>query len=699
MGGASAAFDVAAATLQLSSVSLNPASVIGANPSTGTVTISVAAPAGGITVTIASDNPSVAATPASVTVAQGQTTAAFTVTTTAVAVSTAVTLSAAYNGVTRTAVLTVLPPPALSALTLAPAGVTGGSSASGTITLTSMAPSGGVLVTLSSSSPGVATLPANVTVTAGQTTATVTVSTTAVTAQTAVTISAVYNGVTKTATLNVYPPNLASFSISPNATSQGRTVTGTLGLDGPAPAGGAAVAVTCSNAQAALFPATVSVGAGQTATTFAIGTSTVNFPITVTFTAVFNSGQPYTATLTLTPGNLHVTDIRAPYTVNLTWDCQAAGSFLLKRDGVTLATLANTVTTYADVFIPSFSNGQIYYYEIFDSSNPATHLSASKVVPYQIAASDNQAVDSRLDLRYSTNVFLDHLFGATVYRGGLFAGLNNDGSRVGRSYAKFSLQAPAAGLDFRVGNLDAYCTGAATSGNAVVQMQVACQAITDTSWLGSSMVWSTPANLNLNLDPAAARAAVIYNPALPNPAPGWLVWPMHDSIRGALSNVSQPYSVALTSASEATSGWAYFAKKEYDPLLSPCAAYAWEVPIPILISFTPTPITGGGDVTCSLIVNGVGLGDSVVVSLSQTPSTTTTVTGFPSSVTVTGLARSFTFHVETPPGGCIFHPGPPPFYTPVSGPGGSVTVTATCNGVSGSATLVINPYPAPATCP
>ena len=124
------------------------------------------------------------------------------------------------------------------------------------------------------------------------------------------------------------------------------------------------------------------------------------------------------------------------------------------------------------------------------------------------------------------------------------------------------------------------------------------------------------------------------------------------------------------------------------------------MPIPILIGFTPTPVIGGADVTCSLIVNGVGLGDSVVVSLSQTHSSSTTVTGFPTSVTMTGLARTFTFHVETPRGGCtLISAGPPPLYSAYAGPGGSITVIATCNGVSGFAILTISPYPAPTMCP
>ena len=78
--------------------------------------------------------------------------------------------------------LTVNPVPALSSLVLVPAGVIGGSSSTGTVTLTSPAGPGGLVVNLSSSNTAVATTPASVAIAAGQTTATFSVSTTAVVA-------------------------------------------------------------------------------------------------------------------------------------------------------------------------------------------------------------------------------------------------------------------------------------------------------------------------------------------------------------------------------------------------------------------------------------------------------------------------------------------------------------------------------------
>jgi hypothetical protein len=99
--------------------------------------------------------------------------------------------------------------PALSALSVSPASVAGGTSSQGTITLTAAAPAGGFAVSLSSSSAA-ATVPASVTVAQGATSATVAITTTAVTTSTPVTVTASAGAVTRTATLTVTPPGQAA---------------------------------------------------------------------------------------------------------------------------------------------------------------------------------------------------------------------------------------------------------------------------------------------------------------------------------------------------------------------------------------------------------------------------------------------------------------------------------------------------------
>jgi hypothetical protein len=90
----------------LSSLSLNPASLSAGSASSGTVTLSMPAPAGGATVSLTSSNPAVASVAASVMVASGAVSATFPVSTVACTPGSA-TVSGTYGGVSKSAALTV----------------------------------------------------------------------------------------------------------------------------------------------------------------------------------------------------------------------------------------------------------------------------------------------------------------------------------------------------------------------------------------------------------------------------------------------------------------------------------------------------------------------------------------------------------------------------------------------------------------
>ncbi len=108
-----------------------------------------------------------------------------------------------------------------AALSLYPATVTAGSSSLGTVTLSSYAPTGGVVVTLSSSSTA-ATVPASVTVPGGQRSAAFTVTTTSVASATAATITAAAAGVSQMATLNITIASPSVSDLSAYATGAGK---------------------------------------------------------------------------------------------------------------------------------------------------------------------------------------------------------------------------------------------------------------------------------------------------------------------------------------------------------------------------------------------------------------------------------------------------------------------------------------------
>ena len=245
-------------------VTVSPPTVVGGTKSTGKVTLTAPAPAGGAVVTLASDTPA-ATVPASLKVGAGATSKTFTVGTTPVAASTAATISASYSGTTAAATLTVtsvVP----SGVTLNPTSVIGGVSSKGTVTLTGKAPAGGASITLSSSTLA-ASLPSPVTIPAGATSTTFQVTTVPVAVSTPTDISASYNGTTVQATLTVNPAVLSKVTLGATSVVGGVSVaTNTVTLTGAAPPAGAQVTLT-SSSPTATVPSSLTVPAGATSAT------------------------------------------------------------------------------------------------------------------------------------------------------------------------------------------------------------------------------------------------------------------------------------------------------------------------------------------------------------------------------------------------------------------------------------------------
>jgi len=185
----------------LSSVTVTPATITGGAPATGTVTLTGAAPTNGAVIPLSSSL-SAAAVPASVTVPAGQTSATFPISTSAVSATAKPTISATYVSVTKTAALTVNAP-GVSSVTLSPTSVKGGTSSTGTVTLTGIAPAGGLVVSLSSNKA--ATVPASVPVPTGSRSAVFTITTSTVKATTSAAITATGGGTKASATLTVTP--------------------------------------------------------------------------------------------------------------------------------------------------------------------------------------------------------------------------------------------------------------------------------------------------------------------------------------------------------------------------------------------------------------------------------------------------------------------------------------------------------------
>ena len=123
-------------------------------------------------------------------------------------------------------------PASLSAVSVNPSTVTGGTGSTGTVTLTSGAPSGGASILLSSSNAAVARVPVSVTVAAGATNATFAVTTSAVATSTPITVTATYAGVTRTTTLTVNPPGqTATLTLSATGRSGERVTSSPAGIN------------------------------------------------------------------------------------------------------------------------------------------------------------------------------------------------------------------------------------------------------------------------------------------------------------------------------------------------------------------------------------------------------------------------------------------------------------------------------------
>ena len=287
----------------LSQVHLSASSVTGGSAVTGQVVLSAAAPAGGVSVSLQSSNPAAASLPATVLVPGGATSASFNIQTSAVTASTAVTIKAFYLGVTTTATLTVLPPSpsavAPSAVVLSPVSALGGTTVNCYLYLSAPAPAGGQTVTLTSSNPAAASVPAQLTFTAGTSLKYTVVTVQPVATASSVTISMAANGVTKSAVLGVQPAALKGVLLTASSVNGGGTITGTLLLGG-VPAAPLAVTLASSNPAAASVPASVTVAAGSNTANFAISTKAVTVSTSVKITA-FYLGVTSTSTLTVLP--------------------------------------------------------------------------------------------------------------------------------------------------------------------------------------------------------------------------------------------------------------------------------------------------------------------------------------------------------------------------------------------------------------
>jgi hypothetical protein len=234
----------------------------------------------------------VASVPPSVTLPVGATTATFTITA-AARMTGIIQVMASYGGSNLWQEIRVIA--GLDTLTVSPAAVAGGTTATGTVRLTN-APVEVAGVGLGSGNPAVAAVPAQVVVVPLTQSSTFTITTQPVSAPTLVSIWAV-SGPVRTAQLWVMPVGL---SLTPARVQGGKYSTATLVLPAPAPAGGTVVPLSSSSRAVAAPPASVTVPAGARLATFPVRTFPVGVSTPVTLSAAFG-GVTWSQTLTVVP--------------------------------------------------------------------------------------------------------------------------------------------------------------------------------------------------------------------------------------------------------------------------------------------------------------------------------------------------------------------------------------------------------------
>jgi hypothetical protein len=333
------------------------------------------------------------------------------------------------------------------------------------------------------------------------------------------------------------------------------------------------------------------------------------------------------------------------------------------------------------------SQGQYWYW-----AGPAQIYWESpkiQVLVQAVPVTDAATADSRLDMRFATEKLLDYTFNAvpattpptpTLYRGGLFAGYQQDGSRVGRSYLRFAGIVPTPSSTLKlwpIGGLQVFVPRLARTGSVALTTRK----LVDDTLSPSSLVWSNAPAMGSSL---VRSEAISWNATTPTKQ--WASINVSPDIQEAI-NTDGTMALAVMSSNETATGWAYLARPGFTDSqytlppnsitppngLAPFLLFATLGPGADLASLTisPTTVTGtGGTASGTVSISAVAPTGGMEVSLASNNS----AASVPNSVIIPAGSSSATFDVN---------------WSSVS-----VATTATITGVMGNvktATLTINP--------
>lgn len=244
--------------------------------------------------------PALVTLPPTVLIRAGQRSVQFTVTSSGGFEGTAV-INATVDGRTYTGSISVTPSePVLTLVEATPSAVNGGSNFELKLTIAPPARAGGAIVSLSSNQAGHITLPATVTIPAGQTTSTISGSTTTTSVDRSATITARTGGAAKTAVLTVIGPRPQDVTLAANSVRGGASSSFDVSLDLPAPTGGMNVDIWSSRPEVILPGNTLAFSFGETSRTVPFSTASVISATPITIFARAN-GRTRLAVVNVTP--------------------------------------------------------------------------------------------------------------------------------------------------------------------------------------------------------------------------------------------------------------------------------------------------------------------------------------------------------------------------------------------------------------
>ena len=289
--GSSGTISLPVTVASLSSLNCTSSTINTPGSTSCTVSLTAAASGGGFGVSLSSNNANLTV-PSSVTVASGQSSNTFTATGAQVSSNQTGVLTASAGGVNKTSTLSLVAPAQLTSVACAPS--TLGSSASSTCTVTlNKAAASAATVSLASNN-GLLTVPANVTVTSGQSTATFAATSGTVSSSQSAIVTATLSGQSQQATISLAAAaQISSLSCSPATVNAPGTSTCTATLT--AAASNATSVTLASNNVNITVPGSVNIGTGLSSATFTATVAAVTTNQSALLTASLNgSSQTFT---------------------------------------------------------------------------------------------------------------------------------------------------------------------------------------------------------------------------------------------------------------------------------------------------------------------------------------------------------------------------------------------------------------------